>query len=218
MLNASKADTFNKNSTEVTPERTQFYNALRHREQQWWQARQQLVELKERQIFWFGDNSAMMWWLWQLVSCVVMIMVLMLLEKAVNLSLSIEVYLIVFALQMLIFIIMLTLKGRLGHYLQDSIHNQEMMSEQALNEMAILASDSLFLEVHDAAPVSLQHIYERHNAQLRLTSLYRLLQHEIQAGRLILNQPQLEADALPLELADDQLVLQANDMIYRSVV
>lgn len=218
MLNASKADTFNKNSIEVTSERTKFYNALKQREQQWWQSRQRLIHLKERQVFWFGDNSAMMWWVWQLVSCVAMIMALMLLEKLSNLSLSLEIYVIVFAVQMFAFVMMLMLKARLGNTLQHSIHNQELMSEQVLNEMTILASDSLFLDVHNASPVSLQHIFERYNAQLRLNSLYRLLQHEIQAGRLILNQPQLEADALPLELADDQLVLQANDMIYRSVV
>lgn len=147
-----------------------------------------------------------------------MIMVLMLLEKAVNLSLSIEVYLIVFALQMLIFVIMLTLKGRLGNYLQDSIHNQEIIIEQVLNEMAILASDSLFLEVHDAAPVSLQHIYERHNAQLRLTSLYRLLQHEIQAGRFDIKSTAARGRCAPSRACRWSTVLQANDMIYRSVV
>ncbi|MEJ6070227.1 hypothetical protein MT378_20935, partial [Psychrobacter sp. 16-Bac2893] len=47
------------------------YKQLKQREQTWWKSRQQLTLLRERQMFWFGDNSFMMWLLWQLVSYIV---------------------------------------------------------------------------------------------------------------------------------------------------
>jgi hypothetical protein len=44
-----------------------------------------------------------------------------------------------------------------------------------------------------------------------------LLNHEIDAGRLILQQ-QTHADVLPLDLAEDELNDVADDIIYRSTV
>ena len=84
--------------------------------------------------------------------------------------------------------------------------------------MVVLASDSIFPDIHANAPISLQHIHERYEAQLRLASLQCLLQKEIDAGRLFLGQQEIEARVLPPELADDELIPHAGNMVYRSLV
>lgn len=190
---------------------------LKSREQQWWQAHQRLIELKERQVFWFGDNSVMMWLLWQLVSYVIVALVLMLASKMLGLSLSLQQYILIFALQTLGFIAAFIFKGNLANLLQNKIHRAQLRREQSFNEMLILAADSVFADVHARAPLSLQSIYEHNHRQLRLVSLYTLLNHEINAGRLILQQ-QTQADVLPLELAEDELNEAAADMVYRSML
>ena len=40
-------------------QRVELYEQLKQCEHNWWQARQQLALLKERQMFWFGGNSFM---------------------------------------------------------------------------------------------------------------------------------------------------------------
>nr|WP_299039984.1 hypothetical protein [uncultured Psychrobacter sp.] len=190
---------------------------LKSREQQWWQARQHIIDLKERQMFWFGDNSLMMWLLWQLVSYVVVAIVLMLASKTLSFSLSIQQYVLIFALQTLVFIAAFVFKGNLANLLQNQIHRAQLKREQSFNEMMVLASDSLFPNVHAEAPLSLQRIYENNHHQLRLVSLHALLNHEIDAGRLILQQ-QTHADVLPLDLAEDELNDVADDIVYRSIV
>ncbi|MGM8885162.1 hypothetical protein ACS8FD_04405 [Psychrobacter sp. 1U2] len=190
---------------------------LKSREQQWWQAHQRLIELKERQVFWFGDNSVMMWLLWQLVSYVVVALVLMLASKMLSVSLSLQQYVLIFALQTLVFIAAFVFKGNLANLIQNKIHRAQLKREQSFNEMMILASYSLFPDVHAEAPLSLQRIYENNHRQLRLVSLHTLLNHEIDAGRLILQQ-QTQADVLPLELAEDELNDVADDIIYRSTL
>ena len=59
-------------------QQTKLHELLKQREQSWWQVRQELINLKERKMVWYGENSLMMWLLWQLVSYVVVAMVLML--------------------------------------------------------------------------------------------------------------------------------------------
>ena len=234
MINAPKAESLNiealnssadvrNNSKEVrtdfdsTPY-TKFCEQLKHREHKWWQARQRLVKLKERQMFWFGENSLMMWLLWQLVSYVVVAIVLMLLSNTLNTPLYFWHYMAVFGIQTLLFIMMFVYKGWLGNYLQKSIDNADLVREQALNEMYILASDSILPDIHANAPISLQAIHKRYESQLKLASLQRLLQKEVDAGRLLLDQYQIEAEILPPEFADDELTPYANEMIYRSLV
>lgn len=190
---------------------------LKNREQQWWQARQRLIDLKERQVFWFGDNSGMMWLLWQLVSYVVMGLLLMLATKMFEISFSLKQYILIFALQTLVFIVAFVFKGNLANLLQNKIKTAELQRDQCLNEMIILASDSLFPRVYAQAPLSLQTIYESNQRQIRLVSLHALLTHEINAGRLIL-QHQTQANLLPLELAEDELNHLAFEMIYRSAI
>ncbi len=199
-------------------QRHDFYKELQRREQQWWQTRQHLLDLKERQMFWFGDNSLIMWILWQLVSYVIVIMVLMLFSKLVTISLSVWQYIAVFAVQTLIFVVMFALKGRLANHIKISINKADLLREQALNEMIILASDSIFPDIHAHSPISLQHIHERYEAQLRLASLQCLLQKEVEAGRLFLQQNDIAARVLPPELADDELTEHASSMIYKSVM
>lgn len=126
-------------------QRTEFYKELQRREQQWWQARQRFIMLRERQIFWFGDNSLIMWLLWQLVSYVVVATVLMLLSKVLHMTLPLWQYMVVFGIQTLIFVTMFACKDRLANHLQSNIDKADLVREQALNEMVILASDSIFL-------------------------------------------------------------------------
>lgn len=198
--------------------RTAFYQELQRRERQWWQARHRLITLQERQIFWFGENSLIMWLLWQLVSYVGVALALMLLSKLFAVHLSLWQYMTVFGVQTALFITMFALKGRLANLMQDNIHKADLVREQMLNEMVILASDSIFPDIHAHAPISLQHIHERYNAQLRLASLQCLLQKEIDAGRLLLSRREIEARILPPELADDELSPHAGDMIYKSLL
>ena len=199
-------------------QRVELYEQLKQREQNWWQARQQLTLLKERQMFWFGDNSFMMWLLWQLVSYVVVAMLLMLLSKLLNMSLPLWQYMSLFAIQTLIFIGMLSFKGRIANHLQNKINQADVLREEALNEMTILAADSLYPDVHAKAPISLQQIYEYYDAEFHLASLHRLLQREVEAGRLMLGQQQIGAEVLPLELADEELKDHASEMVYKSVL
>jgi len=199
-------------------QRTEFYKELQRREQQWWQARQRLVMLRERRMFWFGDNSLIMWLLWQLVSYVVLATVLMLLGKLLQMSLPLWGYIVLFGIQTLIFVIMFTLRGRLVNHLQNRINTADLVRETALNEMVILASDSIFPDIHAHAPISLQRIHERYEAQLRLGSLQCLLQKEIEAGRLLLSENEISARVLPPELADDELTPYAGEMIYKSMI
>lgn len=199
-------------------QRTEFYKELQSREQQWWRARQRLVMLRERRMFWFGDNSLMMWLLWQLVSYVGVAIVLMLLNNLLQMSLPLWQYITVFGVQTLIFVIMFAFKERLANHLQSRINKADLMREQALNEMIVLASDSIFPDIHAHAPISLQHIHERYEAQLRLASLQCLLQKEVEAGRLLLSQQEISARVLPPELADDELTPYAGEMIYKSMI
>lgn len=198
-------------------QRAELYAQLKQREHVWWQARRQLTLLKERQMFWFGDNSLMMWLLWQLVSYVIVAMVLMLLSKLLDIALPLWQYMSFFVVHTLIFIVMLGFKGRIATHLQHKINQADVLREEALNEMTILAADTLFTDVHAKAPISLQQIYEYYDAEFHLASLHRLLQREVDAGRLMLGQ-QVEAEILPLELADEELKELASEMVYKSVL
>jgi len=145
-------------------------------------------------------------------------MVLMLLSKLLDISLPLWQYIGLFAIQTLIFIGMLYFKGRFANHLQSKINQADVLREELLNEMTILAADSLYRDVHAKAPISLRQIYEYYDGKFRLASLQRLLQKEVEAGRLILGQQQLKAQTLPLELADDELKENASEIIYKSVL
>ena len=197
---------------------TEFYKQLRHHEQQWWLSRQRLIALKERQIFWFGEKSLMMWLLWQLVSYVVVAIIVMLLNKLSIIQLSLGQYAAIFALQTLIFLIMLALKERLAKKLQINVHKEELGAAQTLNEMTILATDSFFDKVHRHSPLSLQFIHQQYASEWHVVSLYHLLQQEVNRGRLTLSQHAQKASALPLDLADDELTLHADEILYKSLI
>lgn len=197
---------------------TRLYELLKQREQYWWQARHQLLNRKERKMVWYSENSFMMWLLWQLVGYVVVAMVLMLISNLLNISLPLWQYMALFVLQTAIFVFMLMAKGRMANKLQRKIDKDEMISEEAFNEMVILAEDSLFPDVHANAPISLKQLYDYFDGQFHLTSLYRLLQKEVDAGRLLLTQQQLDAKVLPPDLADNELDDHASEMIYKSMI
>lgn len=195
-----------------------FCQKLKDCEQEWWQARQRLITLKERRMFWFGDNSLIMWLLWQFVSYVIVAIVIMLISRIFDISLTLGQYSAIFLVQTIIFIAMFAIKGRLANRLQNSINEANIARAQALSEMVILAADSVFPDTHRIAPISLQQIYERYDGALRLASLQCLLQSEIDAGRLLLGEHQIEAQVLPPELADHELPTYADQMIYKSLV
>ena len=196
----------------------EVYEQLKQREQAWWKARQKLILLKERQMFWFGDNSFMMWLLWQFVSYIVVAMVLMILSRVLDISLPLWQYVALFTVQTLIFIVMFSFKDRLGRHLGREIHQEDLSSEEMLNEMTILATDSLYRDVHAKAPISLKEIYKYYDCQFHMASLHRLLQKEVDAGRLMYGEQKVEAGILPLELADDALKEYARSLIYKSLI
>ena len=196
----------------------EVYEQLKQREQAWWKARQKLILLKERQMFWFGDNSFMMWLLWQFVSYIVVAMVLMILSRVLDISLPLWQYVALFGIQTLIFIVMFSFKDRLAQHLGREIHQEDLSSEEMLNEMTILATDSLYRDVHAKAPISLKEIYKYYDAQFHMASLHRLLEKEVDAGRLMYGEQKVEAGILPLELADDALKEYARALIYKSLI
>lgn len=196
--------------------RTKLYERLKQREHSWWQSRQQLINRKERKMFWHGENSLMMWFLWQLVSYVIVAMLLMLLSKLLGIMLHLWQYIAIFTLQTIIFVVMLAAKGQLANILQRKIDKDELLREEAMNEMIILAEDSLYPDVHAHAPLSLREMYEYFDKTFHLASLHCLLKREVDAGRLILTQRHIEAEILPPDLADDELNEHASEMIYKS--
>ena len=196
--------------------RTKLYERLKQREHSWWQSRQQLINRKERKMFWHGENSLMMWFLWQLVSYVIVAMLLMLLSKLLGIMLHLWQYIAIFTLQTIIFVVMLAAKGQLANILQRKIDKDELLREEAMNEMIILAEDSLYPDVHAHAPLSLREMYEYFDKKFHLASLHCLLKREVDAGRLILTQRHIEAEILPPDLADDELNEHASEMIYKS--
>ncbi len=198
--------------------RTEFYQQLQKHEAHWWQTRQQLIRLKERHLFWFGDNSLIMWLLWQLVAYAVAALLLLSASKLFDAHVTLLQYLGVFAVQTLFFIVMMVFKGRLANRMQNSIEKADLAREQALNEMYILASDSIFPDIHSQSPISLKSIHERYDANLRLASLQCLLQREVDAGRLLLADHEIEAKVLPPEIADDELSPLAGAMVYKSLI
>lgn len=218
ILNATTNNVDNANDSNNNVQHTGFCEQLKQREQQWWQARQRLIALEERRMFWFGDNSLIMWLMWQLVSYVVVAIMLMLFSKLLNVQLYLWQYMTVFGIQTLLFVVMLASRGRLANHVQNNIDNADFVREQALNEMYILASDIILPAIHASAPISLQTIHERYKSHLKLASLQRLLQKEVDAGRLILGQHQIESEVLPPELADEALSPYADKMIYKSLV
>ncbi len=221
MLNASKTDNvslkdFNKSDSRML--RTESHKLLQQYEQQWWQARQRLIALEQRKMSWFGESSIIMWFLWQMVSYVVVAIVLLLLVRLLNIELSAGHYIAVFGVQTLFFMIMFASRGKLATHLQNKIDQADLVREQALNEMIIIAEDSIIPDIHANAPISLQQVYERYNAQFRIASLQRLLQEEVDNGRLILGQHQIEAEVLSPELVEDGLLPNTGEMVYRSLI
>ncbi|HCT74168.1 hypothetical protein ACT3N8_12265 [Psychrobacter aquimaris] len=223
MPSISKANDLNATdiqyeNSDDTRQRTKLYELLKQREQSWWQARQQLISHKERKMFWYGENSLMMWLLWQLVSYVIVAMVLMVLSNLLGILLPLWQYISLFVLQTAIFMAMFAAKGRMANSLQRKIDKDELMREEAFNEMIVLAEDSLYPDVHAKSPISLRYLYEYLDGHFHLASLQCLLQKEVDAGRLMLGYQQVDAKILPPDLADDELNEHASEMIYKSTL
>lgn len=212
------ATDINNENLDTDSQRIKLYARLKEREQCWWQSRQQLIEHQEQKVFWYGENSLIMWLLWQLVGYVAVAMVLMLLNNMMNISLTLWQYIALFILQTLFFVSIFAAKGRLANKLQNDIDKDYLQGEQALNEMIVLAEDSLYPDVHAKSPISLRQLGDYLNGEFHLSSLHCLLQKEIKAGRLILSQMPIEVDILPPELADVELIEHADNIIYKSTL
>ena len=212
------ATDINNENLDTDSQRIKLYARLKEREQCWWQSRQQLIEHQEQKVFWYGENSLIMWLLWQLVGYVAVAMVLMLLNNMMNISLTLWQYIALFILQTLFLINIFAAKGRLANKLQNDIDKDYLQGEQALNEMIVLAEDSLYPDVHAKSPISLRQLGDYLNGEFHLSSLHCLLQKEIKAGRLILSQMPIEVDILPPELADVELIEHADNIIYKSTL
>lgn len=212
------ATDINNENLDTDSQRIKLYARLKEREQCWWQSRQQLIEHQEQKVFWYGENSLIMWLLWQLVGYVAVAMVLMLLNNMMNISLTLWQYITLFILQTLFFVSIFAAKGRLANKLQNDIDKDYLQGEQALNEMIVLAEDSLYPDVHAKSPISLRQLGDYLNGEFHLSSLHCLLQKEIKAGRLILSQMPIEVDILPPELADVELIEHADNIIYKSTL
>ncbi|MGE6246438.1 hypothetical protein ACQKCF_10610 [Psychrobacter proteolyticus] len=210
-------DINNKNFDD-SPQRSKLYKLLKEREQCWWQARQQMIERQEKKIFWYGENSLIMWLLWQLVGYVIVAMALMMLNNVFSISLPLWQYISLFVIQTLLFVSALAAKSQLANKLQRKIDNDELMHEEALNEMIILAEDSLYPDVHAKSPISLKALDNYLDGQFHLASLQCLLQREVEVGRLIMEQQPPEVGILPPELADDELNEHASEITYRSTL
>ena len=210
-------DINNKNFDD-SPQRSKLYKLLKEREQCWWQARQQMIERQEKKIFWYGENSLIMWLLWQLVGYVIVAMALMMLNNVFSISLPLWQYISLFVIQTLLFVSALAAKSQLANKLQRKIDNDELMHEEALNEMIILAEDSLYPDVHAKSPISLEALDDYLDGQFHLASLQCLLQKEVDAGRLIMEQQPPEVGVLPPELVDDELNEHASEITYRSTL
>ncbi|MDN3399209.1 hypothetical protein QL919_10780 [Psychrobacter sp. APC 3426] len=211
-------DTSSGSSFDNGMSRAKLYELLKEREECWWKSRQHLIALREKQMFWYGENSLMMWLMWQLVSYIGVAMALMLLSKLLGISLPLWQYVGLFVIQTVVFVVMIVSKGRLANNLQSRIDTDQVQSEEALNEMAILAEDCLYLDVHDKSPISLKQLYNGLEGQFHLASLHYLLQKEVSTGRLILTQKQVDAEVLPPQLADNELKEYAHEMIYKSTL
>ena len=212
------ATDINNENLDTDSQRIKLYARLKEREQCWWQSRQQLIEHQEQKVFWYGENSLIMWLLWQLVGYVAVAMVLMLLNNMMNISLTLWQYIALFILQTLFFVSIFAAKGRLANKLQNDIDKDYLQGEQALNEMIVLAEDSLYPDVHAKSPISLRQLGDYLNGGFHLSSLHCLLQKEIKAGRLIMEQQLLEVGVLPPELADVELIEHADNIIYKSTL
>ncbi|MDN5620239.1 MAG: hypothetical protein L0G63_07115 [Psychrobacter sp.] len=212
------ATDINNENLDTDSQRIKLYARLKEREQCWWQSRQQLIEHQEQKVFWYGENSLIMWLLWQLVGYVVVATALMLLNNMMNISLTLWQYIALFILQTLFFVSIFAAKGRLANKLQNDIDKDYLQGEQALNEMIVLAEDSLYPDVHAKSPISLKQLNDYLNGEFHLSSLHRLLQKEVDAGRLMLGQTSLELGILPLELADVELIEHADKIIYKSTL
>ncbi len=98
------AKDINNEKLDNSLQRSNLYTLPKEREQSWWQARQQLIERKEKKMFWYGENSLIMWLLWQLVVYVVVAMALMLLNNIFGISLPLWQYVSLFVIQTIFFV------------------------------------------------------------------------------------------------------------------
>lgn len=98
------AKDINNEKLDNSLQRSNLYKLLKEREQSWWQARQQLIERQEKKMFWYGENSLIMWLLWQLVGYVVVAMALMLLNNIFGISLPLWQYVSLFVIQTIFFL------------------------------------------------------------------------------------------------------------------
>lgn len=192
-------------------------NLLTAQEREWLIAREQEIALRSRMVFWFGDNSNILWLLTQMIAYAIIAMIIMFFSSAFDWDLSVWHYAAVFILDTILFVIAYSFRDRLAKRLEQRIIQSDQLREQALNKLYALARDSILPDIHAHSPLSLLAIESRYQYRLQLVSLQLILQKEIEQGRLLLNHQDFSVQ-LPPEFADYELYQFAEKMIYKSLL
>lgn len=192
-------------------------NLLTNQEREWLAAREQVIALRSRMIFWYGDNSNILWLLAQMIAYAIIAMVLMFCSRAFDWNLTIWHYMAVFILDTILFIVTFSSRRRLAQHLERRIVRADQHREQALQKLYALAVETILPDIHAHSPLSLSAIENRYQYRLQLASLQLILQKEIEQGRLLLNHQDF-AVHLPPEFAEYELHQYAGQMIYKSLL
>lgn len=192
-------------------------NVLTAQEREWLAAREHVIALQSRLLFWFGDNSNILWMLAQLISYAIGITVLMFLSRVFDWDIALWHYVVVIIIQTAIFVLAYSSRGRLAHRLEQRIAESDQRRAQSLDKLYTLAVDSILPDIHAHSPLSLSAIESRYQYRLQLASLQLILQKEIENGRLLLSHQDFTVH-LPPEFADYELHQYAEQMIYKSLI
>jgi hypothetical protein len=186
-------------------------------EREWLMAREKVIALQSRMLFWYGDNSNILWVLSQLISYAIGTMLLMFLSRLFDWDLTLWHYVAVFIIQTAAFVIAYTSRGRLAQRLERRIAQSDQRREQSLDRLYTLATDSILRDIHAHTPLTLLDIESRYQYRLQLASLQLILQKEVEQGRLLLNHQDFTVH-LPPEFAEYELHQYAGQMIYKSML
>lgn len=190
---------------------------LTAQEREWLIAREQVIALRSRMVFWFGDHSNILWLLTQMIAYAIIAMIIMFISRVFNWDLSVWHYAAVFIFDTILFVIVYSSRGLLAQRLEQRIIQSDQRREQALNKLYALAQNSILPDIHAHSPLSLLAIESRYQYRLQLVSLQMILQKEVEQGRLLLNHQDFSVQ-MPPEFADYELHQFAEKMVYKSLL
>lgn len=190
---------------------------LRLCERRWLKARERLISLAAQKEFWFGSQSAITWLMAQMVSYVVILMLAMLMSKLFVWPHSGWLYLWLFLAQPVFFILLYIGRAPLQSKLQSRMTKYNRLRAQALADMHLIATIEVLRDIHKHTPLSLRDIDRRYEQQIQMVSLHRILQKEVEENRMRVSSNGHDI-SLPPEFAEDQLHIDADKLIYRSLL